>query len=148
MPHIRVKMISKSKEGGALYLKKCEIVDVTAPRRCALHRLFRTSVSYVCIVSRPSLHQSSHASDGPCRCSVVLDSGRVIGDVAQRQLETSLPKPGGRVVVVLGQNRGERGKLIERSSDTGTVQLNTDFSLQKLPLDCIAEYCGVHDDED
>jgi len=114
MPHIRVKMISKSKEGGALYLKKCEIVDVTAPRRC----------------------------------SVVLDSGRVVGDVAQRQLETSLPKPGGRVVVVQGENRGERGKLIERNSDTGTVQFNNDFSLHKLALDCIAEYCGAHDDED
>jgi len=79
---------------------------------------------------------------------VVLDSGRVVGDVAQRQLETSLPKPGGRVVVVQGENRGERGKLIERNSDTGTVQFNNDFSLHKLALDCIAEYCGAHDDED
>jgi hypothetical protein len=38
MPHVRVKVISKSKEGGALYLKKCEIVDVTAPRRYACRR--------------------------------------------------------------------------------------------------------------
>jgi G patch domain/KOW motif-containing protein len=145
MPHIRVKMISKSKEGGALYLKKCEIVDVTASRRCALHRLFRT-----CPVSNILPHASliSSCLTRPCRCSVVLDSGRIIGDVTQRQLETSLPKPGGRVIVVLGENRGERGKLIERNSETGTVQLNNDFSLHKLPLDCIAEYCGAHDDED
>lgn len=79
---------------------------------------------------------------------MVLDSGRVVSDVAQRCLETSLPKAGGRVLVVLGEHRGQRGKLIERGSEKGTVQLNSDFSYHELPLESIAEYCGAHDNDD
>jgi G patch domain/KOW motif-containing protein len=63
-------------------------------------------------------------------------------------LETALPKRGGRVAVLAGAHRGKRGKLLEKSGDAGSVQLNDDFSVHSLSLDAIAEYTGAIDEED
>jgi DNA/RNA-binding protein KIN17 len=49
----------------------------------------------------------------------MLDSGDVVR-VDQAQLETVIPSPGGRVLVVNGQYRGARGELVQ--IDTGRFQ--------------------------
>uniref|UniRef100_A0A7S0RN92 G-patch domain-containing protein n=1 Tax=Pyramimonas obovata TaxID=1411642 RepID=A0A7S0RN92_9CHLO len=88
---------------------------------------------------------------GRYSCSVLLEqTGKVVHDIAQRHLETALPKSGGRILVVSGKLKGQRGKLIERNSarEEGSIQLNEDFSFHTLPLDSIAEYVGVEDDLD
>jgi G patch domain/KOW motif-containing protein len=115
--HIKVKIISKTLDGGRLYLKKGEIVDVS----------------------------------GRYSCSVLIDqTGKTVHDLAQHQLETAPPKPGGRIQVVLGKLKGHRGKLIERNSaqEEGSIQLNEDFTFHKLPLDSLSEYVGAEDDLD
>ena len=84
----------------------------------------------------------------PRECTLELENGEVLSNVPQRALETALPKRGGRVAVLAGAHRGKRGKLLEKSGDAGSVQLNDDFSVHSLSLDAIAEYTGAIDEED
>ena len=79
----RVRIVSKSFEGGRLYLKKGVVVDVLTPRECVVE---------------------------------INDSGEVLNGVPQRVLETALPKRGGRVAVVLGPHKGQRGKLLDKKA--------------------------------
>ena len=78
---IRVRVVSKSFEGGRLYLKKASVADVTAPRECVIE---------------------------------LSETGEVLSRVPQRALETALPKRGGRVVVLAGERRGQRGSCWTR----------------------------------
>jgi G patch domain/KOW motif-containing protein len=105
---IRVRIVSKSFQGGRLYLKKAMVVDVLSPRECVLE----------------------------------LEGGEVLSHVSQRVLETALPKRGGRVMVLNGQFRGQRGKLLDKKGEAASVQLIEDFSLHNFKLDEIAEYTG------
>jgi G patch domain and KOW motifs-containing protein len=81
----------------------------------------------------------------PTLCDVLLDEKDHVVEVHQSQLETVVPKKEGTVLlVVAGEKRGERGKLLSRNSETGlaAVQLLGDFSIHKLSLDDVAEYVG------
>lgn len=112
---IRVRIVSKSFQGGRLYLKKAVVVDVLSPRECVLE----------------------------------LEGGEVLSNVPQRVLETALPKRGGRVLVLQGPFRGQRGKMLDKKGEAASVQLNEDFSLHNFKLDALAEYVAQHgDDED
>ena len=104
----RVRIVSKSFEGGRLYLKKAVVVDVLTPRECVLE----------------------------------LEGGEVLSNVSQRVLETALPKRGGRVMILQGPYRGQRGKMLDKKGEAASVQLNEDFSLHNFTLDAIAEYTG------
>lgn len=53
---------------------------------------------------------------------MLLDSGKVVNDMAQRHLETSLPKSGGRVVVVMGKYKNQRGIQVLSTSICLAVQ--------------------------
>jgi len=75
-----------------------------------------------------------------------MDSGEVL-EVKEKDLETALPKPGGNVILLLGRNRLEKGKLVERQSEKGRglVQFYDDMNIVKVSLDDIAEWCGPLD---
>lgn len=48
------------------------------------------------------------------------DKGAILEGVHQNDLETVIPKSvGATVVVVLGRHKGQRGKLLEKSSRSG-----------------------------
>lgn len=112
VPNIRVKVVDKRVRGGRLYLKKGTIVDVKAPT--------------VCDVFIDDLKES-------------------VLDLQQSQLETVVPATEGTPVLVLaGALRGKQGRLLKRNTETGlaAVQLTSDFSLHKLPLDDVSEWVG------
>ena len=70
-------------------------------------------------------------------------AGRAAGpaDVPQRVLETVVPKPGGRLVVVRGPHKRGEGDLIQRENerDRALVQLDTDTEPRWLAMDDICE---------
>lgn len=66
-------------------------------------------------------------------------------DVAQSALETAVPsRPGASVLVVLGSQRGQPGRLLERRTGDGlaVVQVHADMRVRKVYLDQVAEYVG------
>ena len=111
-PNIRVRIVSKSFQGGRLYLKKAVVADVLSPRECVLE----------------------------------LEGGEVMNNVPQRVLETALPKRGGRVTVLQGPFRGQRGTMLDKKGEAASVQLVEDFSLHNFMLDAIAEHTGEEED--
>jgi len=75
--------------------------------------------------------------------------GVVLDKVADRHLETALPKVGGNAIVLTGRHKYTKGQLMERNSKTGKgiIQIFEDMSLLTLSLDDIAEWCGPLDDD-
>jgi len=75
---------------------------------------------------------------------LVMDSGQLIENVHQPEVETVIPKTGGRVVILAANrdHKGEVGKLMDRSTKKATalVQLDSDLSVVKFSFDHIAEY--------
>lgn len=87
----------------------------------------------------------------PTSCNCIDDSGNLLEDLRQKELETVVPKKvGGVVSVVLGEHKGRRGKVLERSSKSGTlvVQLGGDQEVRSLVFDQVAEYVGEAYDDD
>lgn len=86
----------------------------------------------------------------PHECSIRFDNGKLADGISDRQLETVVPKGSGRVQVVGGRLKGQRGKMVAKvdGGEAASVQLTSDFSMHTLPLDHIAEYVGPHDDFD
>ncbi|CAM6095547.1 unnamed protein product [Calypogeia fissa] len=87
----------------------------------------------------------------PKECDILLDeSGEILQQVKQDQLETALPKRGGRIMVVGGKYRGHLGKLIERDSEgeVGLVQMEESFEMRTLDLDLLAEFVGEASERD
>lgn len=79
-----------------------------------------------------------------------LDKGGTVLDrVPENYLETALPKPGGKVIVLAGRNKYSKGKLLERNSKTakGVVQIFEDMNVLTLSLDDLAEFVGSLDDD-
>jgi G patch domain/KOW motif-containing protein len=81
-------------------------------------------------------------------CTIMLDSGRILENIRQRQVETVIPDVGRRVVVVLGRDRGKVGKLLQKSTskETAVVQFEGDWAgeVGTYGLDDISEYRGEH----
>lgn len=86
----------------------------------------------------------------PHECTVQFDGGKIIEGVADRHLETVVPKGSGRVVLVGGRHKGQRGKMMAKvdGGEAASVQLTTDFSMHTVSLDHIAEYVGPLDELD
>ncbi|KDD73115.1 hypothetical protein H632_c2521p0, partial [Helicosporidium sp. ATCC 50920] len=82
----------------------------------------------------------------PTLCDIVLEgSHELVPDVAQSALETAVPsRPGASVLVVLGSQRGQPGRLLERRTGDGlaVVQVHADMRVRKVYLDQVAEYVG------
>eukprot|EP00975_Prorocentrum_lima_P014253 3028112-Prorocentrum_lima.AAC.1 len=68
---------------------------------------------------------------------------KLVEHVIERNVDTALPKAGGRVMVVLGEHKGKVGTLIERNSKAkkgAVVQLDDEVELCICSFDQVAEY--------
>lgn len=76
-----------------------------------------------------------------CRVLICVRS-----DIRQRQVETVIPAVGERVVVVLGNERGKVGRLLQKSTskEKAVVQFEGDWAgeVGTFSLDDISEYPG------
>ncbi|CAI7896767.1 unnamed protein product [Closterium sp. NIES-54] len=126
MPHIRVRIVDKRIHGGRLYLKKGTIVDVGTPTTCDV------------------LLDSGSSEAGERSGNGVSSRGNLVQGLKEQEMETALPKKGGRVMILCGANRGQVGKLLERRGEEGVavVQLAESFALELLAMDDVAEYVG------
>ena len=79
-----------------------------------------------------------------------MADGQVLDRVADRYLETALPKVNGNAIVLTGPHKGTKGKLLERNSERakGLIQVFEDMSVLTVSLDDMAEWCGPLDDDD
>jgi G patch domain/KOW motif-containing protein len=77
-----------------------------------------------------------------------MGDGQVI-NVAERHLETALPKAGGSCIILSGDQRFFKGRLLERDSkkNRGVLQVYEDMSVVTTSLDDMAEWCGPLDDD-
>ncbi|XP_015822736.2 G-patch domain and KOW motifs-containing protein [Nothobranchius furzeri] len=84
----------------------------------------------------------------PFTCVCRTEEGRVLDDVKQDMLETIVPKGEyDSVMVVLGENRGQVGRILQRDKNKcrATVQLDRcEEELFTLDYDCICHYVGDH----
>lgn len=76
-------------------------------------------------------------------------TGKVLDRVREDYLETALPKPGGKAIVLAGRHKYAKGKLLERDSKRakGAIQIFEDMSVLNLSLDDMAEFVGSLDDD-
>ena len=76
-------------------------------------------------------------------------SGVVLDRVPEDYLETALPKPGGKAIVLVGRHKYAKGQLLERDSKRGkgAIQIFEDMSVLNLSLDDMAEFVGSLDDD-
>jgi G patch domain and KOW motifs-containing protein len=83
--------------------------------------------------------------------TLLMDHGQQVLQVAERHLETALPKVGGQICILAGNHyyRFSKGKLLQRDSkaNRGSVQLFEDLSIVTTSLDDMAEWCGPLDDD-
>lgn len=70
-----------------------------------------------------------------------MDNGKLLEGVRQSQVESALPKAGGRVRVLGGEHKGQTGLLLERNSERAqaVVQLDQDMDTAILSFDDLAE---------
>jgi len=77
--------------------------------------------------------------------TLVAEDGKVIEDVREKDVETALPKPGGRVRILRGssvkkEHQGQSGKLLERSSSAAKAAVQLDnMEIVTLSFDDVAE---------
>mmetsp|Transcript_4417 Transcript_4417/g.6589 ORF Transcript_4417/g.6589 Transcript_4417/m.6589 type:complete len:415 (+) Transcript_4417:138-1382(+) len=114
VPGIRVRVVSRSLAKGRYYSQKGVVTDVLDPVKCT--------------------------------CEVAVGEGqsrKILGEVYQDELDTALPRRGGKVLVVSGRYKGEYGKLIDRDSarDRATVQFFSDMKVHKFSFVDVAEFC-------
>lgn len=77
-----------------------------------------------------------------------METGEIL-QVPERYLETALPKVGGNAIILTGNHKFGKGRLLERDSraNKGAVQLFEDMNIVNTSLDDIAEWCGPLDDD-
>eukprot|EP00965_Chrysotila_dentata_P246879 6207414-Pleurochrysis_carterae.AAC.3 len=78
------------------------------------------------------------------------DDGQLVEGLKMEQVETVLPKGQGAVLVVQGEHRLRRGRLLERDSKKtkAIVQLSGDFEVVECSYDDIAEWVGEEVDDE
>ena len=81
-------------------------------------------------------------------CTLIMGSGggkKTLSNVKEAWLSTALPKKGGRIMIVKGQQRGNVGVLLKRDKkrEQATVQLDTtkDGTTTVLGYDDLSEIC-------
>lgn len=89
------------------------------------------------------------APDGSCELR--LEDSRQVLAAHQEQLETVVPKEAGAaVMVVAGQHKGRRGRLLQVSLASGAaaLQLVGDMEVVRLQLDDVAQFMGQLEEEE
>ena len=81
--------------------------------------------------------------------TIKMDHNSQLLQIPERYLETALPKVGGNAIVLTGDNRLSKGRLLERDSRTckGVIQVFEDLNTLTMSLDDIAEWVGPLDDD-
>ncbi|XP_063287418.1 G-patch domain and KOW motifs-containing protein [Pelobates fuscus] len=86
----------------------------------------------------------------PTRCVCRTDNGRILDDIKQDMLETLIPKDeGDHVMVVLGQYRGQVGKILHRDKHKSRALVQLQGELDEavtLSYDVICHYTGEQDE--
>ncbi|CAH2316138.1 G-patch domain and KOW motifs-containing [Pelobates cultripes] len=86
----------------------------------------------------------------PTRCVCRTDNGRILDDIKQDMLETLIPKEeGDHVMVVLGQYRGQVGKILHRDKHKSRALVQLQGELDEavtLSYDVICHYTGEQDE--
>jgi G patch domain/KOW motif-containing protein len=129
------------------------------PQTLPLHKLWVASLIRIRIVDKRIGGGKLYLKKGTVMdvrpdgsCDVRLEEeGRGVVTVHQDQLETVVPKePGAGVMVVAGEHRGRRGRLLQanKSSGAAALQLLGDMQVVRLMLDDVAQFMGHLDDED
>lgn len=129
------------------------------PQTLPLHKLWVASLIRVRIIDKRIGGGKLYLKKGTVMdvrpdgsCDVRLEEGgRGAVTVHQDQLETVVPKePGAGVMVVAGEHRGRRGRLLQanKSSGAAALQLLGDMQVVRLMLDDVAQFMGHLDDED
>jgi len=74
--------------------------------------------------------------------TLVMDSGQLVEHLEERDVESALPKPGGNVLLLKGEHKGEIGRLLERNASTSiaAIQLESEMEVIKTSFDDIAEH--------
>jgi len=80
-------------------------------------------------------------------CTLVLDDGnKYLEGISQKMLETVIPIPGKKVMIVRGNEKGKFGTLFEKSRDKQTgrervvIKMSGTMELRSFRLDDISEY--------
>lgn len=108
-PNIRVKIQSKTLSNGTVYQCVAEVIDV-------------------------------HNDDnGIIKAILRLPDGRIIADVHDRQVEPVRPIVGHHVIILDGQNKGDRGLLIRSEGDICQIQLDDSFEFITVAYNRLAE---------
>jgi G patch domain/KOW motif-containing protein len=78
-----------------------------------------------------------------------MENGNILQDIPERYLETALPKMGGNAVILVGEHRFAKGRLLERDTraNKGAIQLFEDMNIVTTVLDDMAEWCLPLDDD-
>ena len=73
---------------------------------------------------------------------MLLENKRLIENLSEDDVETALPKIGGRIKFVRGAYNGDTGTLMEKDSDKnkGVVQIERLAEIVKCSLDDIAGF--------
>ncbi len=162
VPHIRVRVTSKTLGGGQFYAKTGRIEDITTRSTfllvmdegkrtvevCDTASALRCSLLLCCcaLLSCPLLLSLPHSAALSsllvcCVCVCVLCC--VLQGVRESQVQTALPRgEGGRVVVVRGARKGHVGRLMQRdkAASTALIKLDEELEFVSVDLDDIAEY--------
>nr|XP_046251545.1 G-patch domain and KOW motifs-containing protein [Scatophagus argus] len=85
----------------------------------------------------------------PTTCVCRTEEGRLLDDVKQDMLETIVPKSEyDSVMVVLGEHRGQVGRILQRDKNKCRAMVQLDRHEEKvftLDYDCICHYVGAAD---
>jgi hypothetical protein len=87
--------------------------------------------------------------------SLCLASGEVLDNILEKDLQTALPKTGGRVMILHGEHKGNVANLLERyrakikgkdgkqqEDEVAVAQIDQTLEVVTLSLDDVAEYAG------
>jgi len=76
------------------------------------------------------------------KCIVKTDDGRAVEGLRKHQLQTCVPSVNERVLVVLGEHRGEAGRVLEKNSekDKVVVQIEHDMEARVFNFDDVCEF--------
>ncbi|KAM6929845.1 G-patch domain and KOW motifs-containing protein [Lycodopsis pacificus] len=85
----------------------------------------------------------------PTICVCRTEEGRLLDDVKQNMLETIIPKSDGEsIMVVLGEHRGQVGRILQRDKNKCRAMVQLDRHDEKvfpLDYDTICQYVGAAD---
>ncbi|XP_048788918.1 G-patch domain and KOW motifs-containing protein [Lagopus muta] len=82
-------------------------------------------------------------------CVCRTDDGRLVEGLQEAMLETVIPRGADdRVMVVLGERRGQVGRIVERDPRRGTAVVELRGGAAELGYDWLCHYVGRGDEDE